>query len=166
MLAADMLKGTGRTIPKDHPEHSKFSPLRPFVSHKFDLVLLDGIVLRTHERATYRQELEPLRLSTAQLVLGMQRVIQGGTIVMLMHKVDTWASVAVIYGKRFRCSHLISLPFIPLWCEALLRDYHRSLQPLCKYSTLQTYAATRHPIFLLPRCPIHRRQEPFRCCRY
>jgi hypothetical protein len=99
MLASEMLKGTDKTIPKGYPDSTKINTLRPFVSHKMNLVFLDGIVLRTHDRASYRQQTEPLRLSTAQMVLGMQRLIQGGTMVMLMHKVDSWASVNVIYSK-------------------------------------------------------------------
>ncbi|KAG0649712.1 hypothetical protein D0Z07_3592 [Hyphodiscus hymeniophilus] len=107
MLASEMLKGTDKTVPKSYPDSAKFNPLRPFVSHKMDLVFLDGIVLRTHERASYRQQNEPLRLSTAQLVLGMQRLTQGGTLVMLMHKVDSWASVNVIYTfSKFATLHL------------------------------------------------------------
>lgn len=99
MLVAEMLRDTDMVIPKNYPEVKKLHGLRPFVSHKMDLVFLDGIVLRTHDRASYRQQTEPLRLSTAQLVLGMQRINQGGTLVMLMHKVDSWPSVSTIHSK-------------------------------------------------------------------
>lgn len=104
MLASEILKGTDKIIPKDYPDLKKINTLRPFVSHKMDLVFLDGIVLRTHERPSYRQRNESLRLSTAQMVFGMQRIVQGGTMVMLMHKVDSWASLNAIYSKH-------SLPF-------------------------------------------------------
>ena len=109
MLASEMLKGIDKTIPKGFSDATKLISLRPFVSHKMDLVLLDGIVLRTHERASYRQQNEPLRLSTAQLVLGMQRIRQGGTLIMLMHKVDSWSSVELIYSKR-SCTYCLSCP--------------------------------------------------------
>ncbi|KAI9752138.1 MAG: hypothetical protein M1835_001132, partial [Candelina submexicana] len=86
------------TIPPTHPEVSKFSAARPFsdTPHGFSLVLCDGQVLRTHARADCRRDLEAIRLTTAQLILGMQRLREGGTFAILLHKVDAYDSILLL----------------------------------------------------------------------
>jgi hypothetical protein len=98
MLVSEFTKGINRTIPKIHPDYEKFNTSRPFFAHKMDIVLCDGMILRTHARATYRQHNEAIRLSTSQLILGMQRIIQGGTLIMLLHKIDSWAAASILYA--------------------------------------------------------------------
>jgi hypothetical protein len=100
MLASEFLKDTNRNIPANYPD--KFISSRPFVSHKMDIVFCDGIVLRSHQRPSYRQETEATRLSTAQLILGMQRLAQGGTLIMLLHKIDSWTAASILYSKHFK----------------------------------------------------------------
>lgn len=85
-----------KPIPETHPNPESFIPIRPFKFHKFDLIFCDGKVLRTHERATYRQQTEVLRLATSQLILAIQRVVPGGTIIMLNHKIDSWFSLELL----------------------------------------------------------------------
>lgn len=63
----------------------------------FDLVICDGQVLRTHERASYRESREPLRLHCTQLGVGVQHLQPGGTLVMLLHKSDALATMSLIY---------------------------------------------------------------------
>ena len=48
-------------------------------------------------RAQYREKSEASRLLTSQLVLALQRISMGGTIVILLHKVDAWDTVALRY---------------------------------------------------------------------
>ncbi len=43
-----------------------------------------------------RESGEATRLVTSQLVLGLQRIRSGGTMVVLLHRADAWASVLVI----------------------------------------------------------------------
>ncbi|KAK7972420.1 hypothetical protein PG988_006554 [Apiospora saccharicola] len=87
MLAADM----GVTvIPPDHPDAGKFLPRQLPEMRSFDLVLCDGQVLRTHERASYRELREPLRLKTTQLSLGLEHLRPRGTMVVLLHKIEAW----------------------------------------------------------------------------
>ncbi|RDW66228.1 hypothetical protein BP6252_09863 [Coleophoma cylindrospora] len=87
-------------IPEGHPEYKNFNRIRPFSKHKFDLIFCDGNVLRTHQRPEYRKqrELETLRLNCSQLILALQRVHTHGTLVMLLHKVDYWDSLHLIYS--------------------------------------------------------------------
>ncbi|KAE8443334.1 hypothetical protein EG329_001977 [Mollisiaceae sp. DMI_Dod_QoI] len=63
----------------------------------FNLVLCDGIKLRTQRRDDWREENEATRLAVSQLILALQRINQGGTVIMLLHKVDMWPSVNILY---------------------------------------------------------------------
>ncbi|KAK8029515.1 FtsJ-like methyltransferase family protein [Apiospora rasikravindrae] len=93
MLAADM----GVTvIPPDHPDAGKFLPRQLPEMRSFDLVLCDGQVLRTHERASYRELREPLRLKTTQLSLGLEHLRPRGTMVVLLHKIEAWDTVCIL----------------------------------------------------------------------
>ena len=66
MLAKDM--GID-SIPQDHEEANKFLPQHLFPDQRFNLVICDGQVLRTHERPSYREGKEAMRLITTQLAL-------------------------------------------------------------------------------------------------
>ena len=85
-------------IPQDHPDYSKFLPgKRPYRDKSFDLVFCDGQVLRTHARSTYRESKEALRLICSQLILAFQRVRPGGTMIILLHKLDAWDSIKLLF---------------------------------------------------------------------
>ena len=94
MLAAEM---GAAEISAQHPDAANFLLHRPFQGQEFDLIFCDGQVLRTHPRAQYREKREASRLLTSQLVLAMQRVRQDGKIVMMLHKIDAWDTVALLY---------------------------------------------------------------------
>lgn len=95
MLAAEM----GATvISSHHPDALNFRFDRPFSHQKFDLIFCDGQVLRTHQRADYREKREAWRLLTSQLVVALQRIAQDGTIVVLLHRLDAWNTVALLYS--------------------------------------------------------------------
>ncbi|KAI4173392.1 MAG: hypothetical protein LQ343_002924 [Gyalolechia ehrenbergii] len=89
------------SIPQTHPDAQNFILKSPFADTAFDLVLCDGQALRVHERAGKKEDTEPLRLLTAQLVFGMARMKPGGTFVMLLHKADAYDTVLLL--KKF-CS--------------------------------------------------------------
>ncbi|KAK4234378.1 hypothetical protein C8A03DRAFT_47266 [Achaetomium macrosporum] len=99
LLAGEM--GTpASSISASHPEAASFSFDRPFLEQTFDLVFCDGQVLRTHERLegeSTGKKSEASRLLTAQLVLALQRIRSGGTMVILLHKADAWRSVFLMY---------------------------------------------------------------------
>ncbi|KAK2626828.1 hypothetical protein QTJ16_004003 [Diplocarpon rosae] len=90
---------TGEEAPRKHPDFYRFSNVQPFRFYEFDLVLCDGIKLRSHTRPSYREENEAVRLATSQLILAMQRIRRDGkgTLVMLLHKVESWSSVYTMY---------------------------------------------------------------------
>ncbi|RYP03299.1 hypothetical protein DL765_010544 [Monosporascus sp. GIB2] len=99
MLAADM----GVTnIPEGHPDAAHFVLSRQFDSPDeqadlFDLVLCDGQVLRTHRRAPYRETREARRLMSTQLALGLEHLRPGGTMVVLLHKLEAWDTLSLLY---------------------------------------------------------------------
>lgn len=87
MMAEDM---GSKEIPDNHPEAGRFLPQQFKPGQLFDLVLCDGQVLRTHERAPYREKREARRLTTTQLALGMEHLRPGGTMVVLLHKLERY----------------------------------------------------------------------------
>lgn len=94
MLAADM----GATdIPAEHPDAEAFQPQQFKPGQVFDLILCDGQVLRTHARAPYREGREARRLTVTQLALGLEHVRQGGTMVVLLHRIELWNCVSLLY---------------------------------------------------------------------
>jgi 23S rRNA U2552 (ribose-2'-O)-methylase RlmE/FtsJ len=84
-------------VPPTHPEHSSFLNERPYLGQTFHLVFCDGQVLRTHRRAEHREQYEALRLTTSQLILALQRIRPGGTLVMLLHKIESWHTAELLY---------------------------------------------------------------------
>ncbi|CZT13822.1 uncharacterized protein RAG0_17314 [Rhynchosporium agropyri] len=94
MLASEF--GIGN-VPTSHPDHSLFLTERPFVDQRFQLIFCGGAVLRGHERSEHRREFERTRLTTSQLILAMQRIIPGGTIVVLLRKPDAWDVIHLLH---------------------------------------------------------------------
>ena len=85
-------------VPEDHPDKAKIlQGQRPYLDKSFDLVFCDGQVLRTHARSPYRERTEALRLICSQLILAVQRIRLGGTMIILLHKVDAWESVKLLF---------------------------------------------------------------------
>lgn len=99
MLAEDM-GVTQAEIPPEHPEATKFLQQRYLLpGTKFDLVLCDGQVLRTHEshRASYREPREARRLGSTQLALGLEHLEPGGSMIVLLHKLEAWNTAGLLY---------------------------------------------------------------------
>ncbi|KAI2628638.1 hypothetical protein GGR54DRAFT_354786 [Hypoxylon sp. NC1633] len=94
MLAEDM--GIDE-IPSNHPDAGHFLPRQFKPDQLFDLVLCDGQVLRTHERASYRENREAKRLITTQLALGMEHLRPGGTMVVLLHKLERCDTASLVW---------------------------------------------------------------------
>lgn len=70
--------------PRTHPEYAS------------------GQVLRQHQRLGYRENKEPLRLTVSQLILALQRIRRGGTLIMLLHKIEAWHTLELLYDfSRF-----------------------------------------------------------------
>jgi 23S rRNA U2552 (ribose-2'-O)-methylase RlmE/FtsJ len=85
------------TPPLTYPEHTSLLSDRPYSEHMFQLIFCDGQVLRTHQRAKYREQQEARRLTVSQLILALQRIQPGGTLIILLHKVETWDTTELLY---------------------------------------------------------------------
>ncbi|KAJ5959466.1 uncharacterized protein N7479_006616 [Penicillium vulpinum] len=94
MLASDM---GAHEIPTDHPDAKNFLPQQFRPNQLFDLVICDGQVLRTHSRASYRETVEARRLTVTQLALGLEHLNPGGTIIVLLHKLEAWETAKLVW---------------------------------------------------------------------
>lgn len=95
LLAADM--GV-ENIPQVHEEAANFLPrMLPEGERIFDLAICGGAMLRTHERASYREQNEAVRLSATQLAMGMEHLREGGTMIVLLHKVEATRTVRLMH---------------------------------------------------------------------
>lgn len=102
MLAADMgIKPD--EIPSEHPDAGSFLHTEYLEDGRnFDLVLCDGAIRRTHERAEYRFHREARRLLLTQLALGLEHLRPGGTMIILLHKVERLNTIRLIRDfKKF-----------------------------------------------------------------
>lgn len=86
-------------LPCEHFDYNEFKtePLLPAES-KFHLIFCDGQVLRNHaeHRNPDREPVEAIRLTYAQLVIAMKHINSGGTLIMLLHKVNAWDMIMLI----------------------------------------------------------------------
>ncbi|KGO40942.1 hypothetical protein PEX1_085710 [Penicillium expansum] len=118
MLAADM---DMNEIPESHDDAENFLPRQLEDGQLFDLVICDGQVLRQHPRATYREGREARRLVTVQLALGLQHLRPGGTMVILLHKLESWDVVNLIW--KFHKISSVRL-FKPKKCHAKRSSFY------------------------------------------
>jgi 23S rRNA U2552 (ribose-2'-O)-methylase RlmE/FtsJ len=95
LFAADI----GATaIPTDNPDFASFFLDRQIPeTTEFDLVICGAGVLRTHERAAYREHRETRRLASTQLALGLEHIREGGTFIMLFHRIENWEVVKLLH---------------------------------------------------------------------
>jgi 23S rRNA U2552 (ribose-2'-O)-methylase RlmE/FtsJ len=85
-----------KEIPIHHPDVTAFSMDRPFSDSSYDMVFCGGAVLRTHQRSEYREKGEGARLTLSQLIFSFQRIKPGGTLVLLLHRVETWETLCIL----------------------------------------------------------------------
>jgi 23S rRNA U2552 (ribose-2'-O)-methylase RlmE/FtsJ len=90
-----------QSVPQDHQEAQKLLAPWPHPKRSYDLVICDGQALRTQNVPEYRQLSEQSRLFNSQLVIALQKVRVGGTIIALLHKSHKWRTFALLqlFGK-------------------------------------------------------------------
>jgi hypothetical protein len=118
MLAADL---GFDNIPKEHPDRNNFLPRELGDGRVFDMVFCDGQVLRNHKRAAYREKREARRLTVTQLALGLEHVKPGGTIIILLHKLEAVDTVELLC--QFNHFSSITL-FKPAKCHAKRSSFY------------------------------------------
>ncbi|KAL1595004.1 hypothetical protein SLS59_008555 [Nothophoma quercina] len=97
MLANEMGR-PATSIPTQHPDIAKFSSKRPFQNETFDLVFC-GATGATTRRAHADEDYDShkrLRLVTSQLVFALQRLRNRGSLVLVMHKPESFDTAEVI----------------------------------------------------------------------
>jgi hypothetical protein len=100
MLAAEM---NTFDIPMDHPDATNLVRNRSFCGAKFDLVSALAKSFGKNPRPEYRERREAWRLLTSQLVPALQRTKKDGTLIVLLHKMDTWNTVLMLHTfKKIR----------------------------------------------------------------
>lgn len=85
-------------LPIDRQGILQLTLKRPWPTKLYDLVFCDGQVLRTHQphRESRREQSEAARLTCSQLILALQRIKPGGTLIMLLHKVEAWRTMKLL----------------------------------------------------------------------
>ncbi|KAF2758907.1 hypothetical protein EJ05DRAFT_526995 [Pseudovirgaria hyperparasitica] len=85
-------------IPDSHPDFARFLQERPFLDLSFQLIFCGGAVLRSTRdfNTDYPNPYERTRLTTSQLVLAMQRIMPGGTMVVLLGKPEHPDTTAIL----------------------------------------------------------------------
>jgi len=85
-----------QSVPENHPEAEKLQAQWPHPTRSYDLVICDGQALRTQSVPEYRQLCEQSRLFNSQLLIALQKVHGGGTIIILLHKSHKWRTFALL----------------------------------------------------------------------
>ena len=87
-----------KDVPPDHPYRNNFifDSVIPSDRH-FDLVFCDGQVLRTHARHPDFKRDEARRLTCAQLILAFRHIKIGGSLIILLHKVEAWETIRLLH---------------------------------------------------------------------
>ena len=85
-------------IPERYPDFGDFQKDEVWSREKFDLVFCDGQVLRNHSHnmVESRQRGEARRLTCSQLLIALRHVRVGGSMMVLLHKIDRWDTVLTI----------------------------------------------------------------------
>ena len=84
-------------LPEGHEDAENFLPQQLEEGQLFDLVICDGPVLRQHSSAPYGESQGARRVAITQLALGLQHLRPGGTMIVLLHRLETWNTVNLIW---------------------------------------------------------------------
>lgn len=127
-------------IPTTHPEAPKFHLEWPFPRDLYDLVICDGQTLRTHQVADYRRMSEQTRLFNVELIIALQRIKPGGTIIVLLHRLHKYRTFQLL--RSFDKFSEINL-FKPTTFHADRSSFYlvaKNVRPLCAEAsrTVQT----------------------------
>lgn len=83
-------------IPADHPDYRNFKIDQPFLGELYDIVICGGAVGKSRQMEPYREEVEHSRLTVSQLVFAMNRLKPGGSVVLLLHRIESWDTVCIL----------------------------------------------------------------------
>ncbi|KAJ5644516.1 hypothetical protein N7507_010527 [Penicillium longicatenatum] len=84
------------SIPSGHPDANHFNTSRPLLDDSYDIVICGGAVGRDHPREEYRRDCEGTRLTVSQMMFAMNRLKNGGSMVLLLHRIEAWDTVCIL----------------------------------------------------------------------
>lgn len=90
--------GCQEIMPSAHPDSSNFELYQPFLANQYDIAVCGGAVGRDHPRESYRSDCESQRLLVSQLVFAMHRLKPGGSLVLLLHRIESWDTVCILHA--------------------------------------------------------------------
>ncbi|KAJ5324173.1 hypothetical protein N7476_002773 [Penicillium atrosanguineum] len=88
--------GLQENISTEHPDYKNFQIDRPFLGNLYDIVICGGAVGDVDRLEPYRKTCERSRLTASQLVFAMNRLTSGGSLVLLLHHVQSWDTVCIL----------------------------------------------------------------------
>ncbi|KAJ5288324.1 hypothetical protein N7508_011099 [Penicillium antarcticum] len=86
------------SIPTAHPDSSSFELCLPFLDNQYDIAICGEAVGRDHPREKYRSHCESQRLMVSQLVFAMHCLKPGGSIMLLLHRIESWDTVCILHA--------------------------------------------------------------------
>jgi hypothetical protein len=107
MLANEMGR-PATSIPTQHLDIAKFSTKRPFQDETFNLVFCGATGAKTQLERTDAEHHElhkRLRLATSQLIFALQRLRNQGSLVLVMHKPESFDTAEII-RTFIKCSRV------------------------------------------------------------
>lgn len=139
-------------IAEEHPDFGKFQKEKVWAGELFDLVFCDGQVVRNHSQGMteHRQQCEPRRLTCSQILIGLQHVQVGGSMVILLHKIDSWETVLTLRAFDQFADIIIFKPLTSHKSRGSFYLVARNIQPHHKAAleTIQTWTeAWKYPTF-------------------
>ena len=97
--------------PEGHKELSPFPGLKNIIGEvieKFQLVILDGLHRRQqHKAEDPSQPLDMVRLGISQLIIALQTIEEGGTIIIALHKMEQVTTAQIVFLLDSLSSRLV-----------------------------------------------------------
>ncbi|KAH7161244.1 hypothetical protein EDB81DRAFT_755816 [Dactylonectria macrodidyma] len=112
MLAGDM-GVTEDDVPDSYPDKDALIFHKTLSAEdKFDLALCDGQVLRTQSPSEWEEFSGVSPLATSQFALSLEHLKPGGTMVILLHRLEAWRTVKLLHTlRKFSLVQLYKYPY-------------------------------------------------------
>ncbi|THY89335.1 NAD(P)-binding protein [Aureobasidium pullulans] len=136
----------------DVPEHqTEWAGMRqewPYSTSHYDLIICDGAVLRKQYPEDHKASIERVRLTCAQLYLGLKRIRNGGNMITLLHKTNNLRNFRLIHMfyqfssvQLFKplSAHTINSSFY-LVAKDVESDSQACLEAMALFKTIWEYA--------------------------
>lgn len=140
------------SIPTAHPDSRSFELCQLFLDNRYDIAICGAAVGRYHPRESYRSDCESQRLMVSQLVFAMHRLKPGGSIVLLLHRIESWDTVCILHAfnefsdiqlYKHRKAHAIKSSFY-LVAKRVNMEHHTARGSMGYWKSLWRYLTFEH----------------------